>query len=58
MKKEELDPKTKRMAIAGLVLLIVIGGLILFGKQGPRFPKAPNEIPHIKGPTTPPPGYR
>ncbi len=53
---KEIDKKEERTAIAGLVLLMIIGGLVLF-KDTDNSQKVLDKrnMPFVKGPTTPPP---
>ncbi len=51
-----MTQKDKTIAIVGLLILIAIGGIVLFGKkkEGPQ-PRGIDNFPHVIGPTTPPP---
>lgn len=51
-----ISPREKRQTILLLILLIIIGGFVLYGK--PREVKNDtiiNTAPKVKGPTAPPP---
>jgi hypothetical protein len=47
----------ERLAIVLLIILIAIGGIVMYGEKRPS--KATEELtpPRVKGPPTPPPGY-
>lgn len=47
---------SKTYAIILLIIMIAIGGIVLYGKN--RGPEITRKVPPlIKGPSTPPPGY-
>jgi hypothetical protein len=48
--------ENKTQAIILLLILIAIGGIVMYGKKIPQ-KNTENIVPSIKGPTTPPPGY-
>lgn len=47
----------EKLAIILLLILIAIGGVVMYGEKRPQ--KVTNDLtpPSIKGPSTPPPGY-
>lgn len=54
-----MSSKDKTIAYIGLIILIAIGGIVLYGKKesGPQ-PSNIITAPLVKGPTSPPPGYK
>jgi hypothetical protein len=52
---EDEKKLNKTQAIILLLVLIAIGGIVLYGKDTPSITK--KVPPLIEGPTTPPPGY-
>ncbi len=52
---EQINIKTKRQAIILLILLIVIGGIVMYGKPREKVQPKYDTAPKVKGPTSPPP---
>ena len=47
----------ERLAITLLIILIAIGGIVMYGEKRPSKNADGVNSPSIKGPSTPPPGY-